>query len=119
MMRDIFAAVSAAEAETKNNLDQSLQHIFGPEMQNTSKLLMDLMYTGELPIQDYISTVKVEDEMKFLDEIMQTFRIVTFVNLAINLTFIFLTFILWTNFCSIRNSFNDVKLLEMEIMRKS
>ena len=116
LVQDIFAALSAAGEYTKSNFNATLNRVFGPEMFSTSKILIDLMYTGELPIQSYMESVDIEDEFAFLDESIALLRFFTFISLGLSLTFIFLGIVAFSSYKSFRTSFEKVKLAEMKYL---
>ena len=54
LVKDIFAAMSAIQTVVKSNAEESLGKIFGEDtIFNYSRILIEMMYTGELPIQYY------------------------------------------------------------------
>ena len=59
MVEDVFAAISAIENDVKKNADTTLKQGFGLS-KNISDILLEIMYTGELPIQYYTESIKYE-----------------------------------------------------------
>ena len=59
MVEDVFAAISAIENDVKKNADKTLKQGFGLS-KNISDILLEIMYTGELPNQYYMESIRYE-----------------------------------------------------------
>ena len=112
MANDIFAAITVAEELVKKNANQTLQSFLGPDSFNTSKILIDMMYTGKLPIQWYLNSVDLDDEMKFLDKVLDNFQIIAILTFSVTMAFNLLCGIILCWYCKSRSFLLKVNGIE-------
>ena len=115
---DMFAAISISGEMVKTNANNTLQNIFGADNFNTTKILMSLMYTGDLPIENYLESLDIDEEFEYLDQALGNLRVVTLTSLGINLTFTFLGIFFMIFYCNLRRRMRKANELEEKIDKK-
>ena len=115
---DMFAAISISGEMVKTNANNTLQNIFGADNFNSTKILMSLMYTGDLPIENYLESLDIDEEFEYLDQALGNLRVVTLTSLGINLTFTFLGIFFMIFYCNLRRRMRKANELEEKIDKK-
>ena len=118
LARDMFAAISISGEMVKTNANNTLQNIFGADNFNSTKILMSLMYTGDLPIENYLESLDIDEEFEYLDQALGNLRVVTLTSLGINLTFTFLGIFFMIFYCNLRRRMRKANELEEKIDKK-
>ena len=67
MVTDISEALAATTDYATQSANRTLQGIFGSRLFDTSKLILDLMYKGELPVEEYQKNIDIDEEFEFFD----------------------------------------------------
>ena len=118
MANDIFAAITVAEQQVKQNANKTLQSFLGPDSLNTSKILIDMMYTGTLPIQWYLDGVDLDNEMAFLDRVLDNFQIIAILTLSVSMAFNLLCGVILCWYCKSRRFLLKVNEIEERESRR-
>ena len=115
MVKDIFAAFSATKTVVKTNAESTLGMILGPENFNVSRILLEMMYTGELPMQYYIENISIEKELEHLDQAIAVLRTGIFVNIGINLFLLVIIAFIGTFIFKLKKDFAKAQELEFTV----
>ena len=112
---DMFAAISAAGAGVRRAANQTLQEIFDTVKINQTDVLLKMMHTGPLPPEYYFRKVHVDEEIKFLDLIVDIIRWMTFGALGVLLLCNFIILVLCCCYCLTKKELNRTDSLEDEV----
>ena len=108
--------MSAIQTVVKSNAEESLGKMFGEDtMFNYSRILIEMMYTGELPVQYYMENISIENEFEHLDRAIFVLRTGTFANMAINLFLLVITMFIITFICKLKKEFEKAQQLEFTV----
>lgn len=118
MATDIFAALSASGKAVKDNANKTLHSIFGAESFNTTRIIMEFMYTGDLPVEFYLTDLDLDQTFGFLESALMNLKIVTYVSLGVNLFFNVCLLIIFLFYCMIRKSLKHADALEVSQSKK-
>ena len=79
------------------------------------KAMLDMMYTGPLPIEFYFRKIDLDDEIEHLDNIVQFIQILTYLCLAVLCVCNVIMFSLCLCYCLTKRELDRVNVLEMDM----
>ena len=112
MANDIFAAINVAQEQVKSSANKTLSSFLGPNNFNTTKILINMMFTGTLPPQWYLKSVDLDEEMEFLDHVIEKFTIMSSVALGVSMIFNLICGVVLCWYC--RSKANLLKVNKIE-----
>ena len=118
MVTDISEALAATTDYATQSANRTLQGIFGSRLFDTSKLILDLMYKGELPVEEYQRNIDIDEEFEFFDKALYNLKIAVSFDLAFSCLFLVILIGFLIVYRSIHQSWTMTKAVEKAKKKK-
>ena len=115
---DMFAALSAAGEGVRQKANATLSEIADDVNINQTAVLLKMMHTGPLPMEYYLRKIDLEDELQFLDELVEMIKNLTIVCGSILGFCVLCMLVLFCCYCMTKKDLQKVDELEKETTEK-